>query len=1372
MPTTRVTPTHGDGTRALMALSRWASRHVEKNTSYSKKAITPAALIENTHTRQLVAREKPDEVVSFGTSWNYSVFASTKEDAVSGRATARVWSYKFDSTSVTWRAMASFLRVPNFPECFLYKSECPGKTISGDVAFNMVDSLVNTVAKYNNDQKQLGTTHLGPAGLTLRTANEYVDRVHQFILPSWFININWRTNQALYYSPELLTKTNARTLCFPAVGGNTRVPRFCSELWTNFDRSCAPRDLEGRGARLLYVHTIERLHAVQTRFPNATVDLTFLESQEDVQVCRGGLTSLGFRRSDVSAVIRARNCSNTNKPSSCETVFVEDYRYETGLLISDVVQWYRVVAALRVIGQGYFLLRGVGLMLSCYFVHGTPKSQKKISTWTRLVKARHLFMKVPTQCVVFGSPFPVSCYVFAHLLDAPFTYDVLESHFFSQGGVLDIHLEAFVSYAVVQMRNVWIYALAWHIMVSVTTSRWLARNNQLSSGIIGVPEFLLSAFSSITLVAQYRSTSFRSSNILSIVVMPDNLARTWVATKYQYGFTHRGSGNVLLGGVMIDLKFLICLVFVIAGAWFSRIIWINYIVGGDKYRFSHWFILAPTPVPYSAGVLWPTVSMCVHWTSDFFCIRDNQQRRKLLQQQQPRQLPPRKMQMQGSRNGEGRIVPFTASFRAKQLAVEQLRLRIQRYKYSTPSALMNVNTFRYIQHQMQCLHRRSDDVEANVAFMNAVVMSDPIVYLRTLLGRDRSTELAYYQSLLRPHQIVLLPVVVVGDHNDLKDLAPTKTKRASENAARSFLKFLEEENVSWKYLEVFMVRESAPLVLESVVEKFGMYLAFKEVRKGQLLARHAVMQCYRQAKNWLLEQFPQHRLAVDKALLKKDQVLERYCMKRESGAFVNKAPACTKKALKKIMTYLYFSASSTVDYQDAALLYLMWFLFGRASHLTQLRKANLSIFSRDIFVRLIRVTTSEEQGLSLFPDEDFSTCPLLAIALAFASQSSLTTSLLSKLPVHQAASRVSLTPATPLIDLMDHPESMPDGQSSNKQPGGAQNANEAGMCVQWIFDRGAWNMTAQNKVFAYVFNTPSEDHKFARVLSSRHQDQVVALLSLGRFASDTQAKIRFVTEALFAGSVGLETAQYNVNGRILDTLMAYLLRHYPGVKKLNPDGLAIKRLEACAVGKGFPVNTLLSWSSHLVCDPNTSSAPKPGESQYPATDITQTPLFRHQAALFEQLIEVNQKLDARMTTMEDAFYNRQQRKRKKNDACESIASEPPAKRKHRCKRRIELEDIREGISAPGPSTEADAEAEWSNENDLSEQPLHAVRKVLDRKRLNRKTYYVVDWEPTWEPREHMAQTLIAGFERERRVLVRKTYIEYEAVEDNTLNRTE
>ncbi|KAG3117091.1 hypothetical protein PI124_g4498 [Phytophthora idaei] len=137
------------------------------------------------------------------------------------------------------------------------------------------------------------------------------------------------------------------------------------------------------------------------------------------------------------------------------------------------------------------------------------------------------------------------------------------------------------------------------------------------------------------------------------------------------------------------------------------------------------------------------------------------------------------------------------------------------------------------------------------------------------------------------------------------------------------------------------------------------------------------MQYYRQAKDWLLEKFPQHR-AAEKTLLTKGRVLERYCMKRESEAFVNKAPACTKKALKQMIVYLNSTAVYSADYQDAALLCLLWYLFGRASDLTLLRKVNLSVGSGDIFsVRFTLAKTSEEQSLSLCPDDDFVTCSLL-----------------------------------------------------------------------------------------------------------------------------------------------------------------------------------------------------------------------------------------------------------------------------------------------------------------------------------------------------------------------------------------------------------
>eukprot|EP00644_Phytophthora_capsici_P011947 jgi/Phyca11/106291/e_gw1.12.417.1 len=109
----------------------------------------PEILIQKTHTRQRVARERifrrhlpfswirffagvvslllvfsdvfrggagvkslqkaypalqPDQVLGFGTTWHYPVFSATKDEAAN--KTALVWTYKFDSTSISWRAFA------------------------------------------------------------------------------------------------------------------------------------------------------------------------------------------------------------------------------------------------------------------------------------------------------------------------------------------------------------------------------------------------------------------------------------------------------------------------------------------------------------------------------------------------------------------------------------------------------------------------------------------------------------------------------------------------------------------------------------------------------------------------------------------------------------------------------------------------------------------------------------------------------------------------------------------------------------------------------------------------------------------------------------------------------------------------------------------------------------------------------------------------------------------------------------------------------------------------------------------------------------------------------------------------------------------
>ncbi|KAG3135415.1 hypothetical protein PC128_g26064 [Phytophthora cactorum] len=119
--------------------------------------------------------------------------------------------------------------------------------------------------------------------------------------------------------------------------------------------------------------------------------------------------------------------------------------------------------------------------------------------------------------------------------------------------------------------------------------------------------------------------------------------------------------------------------------------------------------------------------------------------------------------------------------------------------------------------------------------------------------------------------------------------------------------------------------------------------------------------------------------------------------------------------------YMSKNASSSSDYQDAALLCLLWYLFGRPSDMSLVRKQNLSVDIAEVFfVRFIRMKTSEEQGLSLFPDEDFVTCPLHAIAVALITQSAPGVALVDNLHAVPVEAAVTWSPATPLLEVLNH----------------------------------------------------------------------------------------------------------------------------------------------------------------------------------------------------------------------------------------------------------------------------------------------------------------------------------------------------------------
>ncbi|KUF85451.1 hypothetical protein AM588_10001587 [Phytophthora nicotianae] len=239
----------------------------------------------------------------------------------------------------------------------------------------------------------------------------------------------------------------------------------------------------------------------------------------------------------------------------------------------------------------------------------------------------------------------------------------------------------------------------------------------------------------------------------------------------------------------------------------------------------------------------------------------------------------------------------------------------------------------------------------------------------------------------------------------LEELQPGNTLRAKATAVAAFSKFLKGEEVEEEFVRKCIEADESGKSFVCVMDKFGMYLAFSEGKKGKQLARNTAMQYYHQAKIWLLEQFPQHRASLESRLLKMGKTLDSFCLKRDGGGFVTKAPPCTKADLKKMMVYLFTNPCSESDYQDAALLCLLWYLFGRASDLSMIKKRNISIDAADVFfLRLVRVKTSEEQGLSLFPDADFSTCPLLAVAFAFSVQAAPSTTCPTKSSKHRPRS--------------------------------------------------------------------------------------------------------------------------------------------------------------------------------------------------------------------------------------------------------------------------------------------------------------------------------------------------------------------------------
>uniref|UniRef100_K3WCP4 Uncharacterized protein n=2 Tax=Globisporangium ultimum (strain ATCC 200006 / CBS 805.95 / DAOM BR144) TaxID=431595 RepID=K3WCP4_GLOUD len=272
-------------------------------------------------------------------------------------------------------------------------------------------------------------------------------------------------------------------------------------------------------------------------------------------------------------------------------------------------------------------------------------------------------------------------------------------------------------------------------------------------------------------MAQFRSTKFRNAKIYSIFEITES--STLQTVRSQQSMPPRGSGTTILGGFFIDVKIFAC----VLTALFAIFVLRKIFKFGESLRNSNHKARMPklqtrTPVSYSAGVLWPVGSMCVLWTSDYFCVKSRYassrystkaSSKKVESEDGESEQELKKESETDSHDSKAERTMSSVGDRSlSRRSFSSISSKIHDVIEVLPSVLMTSREFRSLQHQMESLHNRGDEVEATIAFMNLVTMSDPIVYFCFILGGGGGKRLGYYQSLQDPEKYFLLPQDAIG----------------------------------------------------------------------------------------------------------------------------------------------------------------------------------------------------------------------------------------------------------------------------------------------------------------------------------------------------------------------------------------------------------------------------------------------------------------------------------------------------------------------------------------------------------------------------------------------------------------------------------
>ncbi|KAJ0408542.1 hypothetical protein ATCC90586_009260 [Pythium insidiosum] len=683
---------------------------------------------------------EPDNVITVGPyaypllhlRWNDTAVAPPD-------ATVPFWPYKYDSTSMTMRAVAELLAVPNWSSCVLWRTpvdacnEPAGLPVA--TVFRMIDSMVESVKQHapmTGSQRHSPSHHrAAPRGHVMaRSEHTWADRLNNHLLPHLFRRRVRRTSQARHFDLDRMQRGHG-DMC----GASRPRPFSCDLIWSRFTRICPPTNPICGAIDHIWLQLPQRLRTLRAAFPNRSIDLVVLEGMDDPTP--GGIVSHGRRDQDVVVFTRVRDCASAGD-GTCETVAVDDFRHEAAAHTMSVLQWQHVIGALRITGQAYMWLRLLLLFAGVLYARASEFHWEQQGSVRKLLFATlRTFFLIPNQVVTYGSVFPILCYVSAHSIDVSAVYEFVAHHFSTPLGQYHFKLGEVVELGAVSMRSMWVMAAFCHLVVAISTRRsWTPEN-----GVIGIPEFFITLVAASTIFAHARIKSWRVSRIEEVVEVPST--PRLVYTRVGGYEAARGFLSKLLIGLTIDIQFLLSSFVAVAVAIGVFELLRRLALTFLRHKL---VIVSRTLVPYSASSLWLTNALVISWHGTIVTrvverAVSTTAAPKLAMLQPAR--PPQSGRSASHRRSTGRDVLFmTQSARSAQY-----------------------------QREMSVLNTRSPEIESLIYLVNVAVLTDPLTFLRSrVLG---GALVGLYQSR-RSDRCFLLPYRLGSEssadaHIDLSD---------------------------------------------------------------------------------------------------------------------------------------------------------------------------------------------------------------------------------------------------------------------------------------------------------------------------------------------------------------------------------------------------------------------------------------------------------------------------------------------------------------------------------------------------------------------------------------------------------------------------